>query len=106
MPDTSRTEPAPGAGRLRFEATVQARTGAADLERVADLDIDRLPDPEGGMRVLVDADDCRRLLEAGYEVHLLRALPVRPLKQRLVNADHDVQAWLDQRVRNAGTADG
>jgi hypothetical protein len=33
-------------------------------------------------------------------------LPVRPLKQRLVNADHDVRAWLDQRVRNAGTADG
>ena len=61
---------------------MQTRTGAADLEHVADLDIDRLPDPEGGMRVLVDADDCRRLLEAGYEVHLLRALPVRPLEQR------------------------
>ena len=106
MPDTGRAESAGGTGGLRFEATVHPRTGAAALERIADLDIDRVPDPEGGVRVLVDAQDCRQLLEAGYEVHLLRAVPVRPLKQRLINSEHDVHAWLDQRMRAAGGSEG
>ena len=73
--------PAEERGPVRFEATVHSRQGGADVARVDDLDVDRVPDPEGGVRVLVDAPSALRLLEAGYEVRLQRAVPVRPLRR-------------------------
>jgi len=91
-------------GAVRFEAIVHPRGSAADLVRVADLDLDRLPDAEGEMRVLVDVNDCRALLDAGFEVRLQRALPVQPLAAHQVAADEDVAGWLNEHIRATGGA--
>jgi hypothetical protein len=89
--------------RIRFEATVHAGERAeADLARVADVDVDRVPDPGGEIRVLVDAAECVRLLEQGFEVRLHRALPVRPLDSQLMMDDNGVQAWFEERISLAG----
>lgn len=88
---------------LRFEATVHGADAAA-LDRVADLDLDRVPDPAGGVRVLVDLTECARLVRAGFEVHLLRALPRRGMDPALVMDDDSARGWLDARVRATGRA--
>jgi hypothetical protein len=90
----------------RFEATVHPGDEARDLERVADLDLDRIPDPEGQVRLLLTMDDCVRLLEQGYEVRLLRLLPVRPLDARLVESDESARDWLEEQVKGLERAEG
>jgi hypothetical protein len=92
-------------GAVRFEATLHPRLGVADVGRVDDLDVDRVPDPEGGARVLVDVAECVRLLEAGYEVRLQRAVPVKPFDARLLADDDEARGWIEQRVREAGGSD-
>jgi hypothetical protein len=84
---------------MRFEATVHAREASPALERVADLDLDRVPDPEGGVRMVLTPDDAARLVARGYEVRLLRALPVRPLDPARVLDDDSARAWLDEQTR-------
>lgn len=86
---------------FRFEATVHPREAGAELRRVDDLDVDRVPDPEGEVRVIVDAEDCRRLVDSGFEVRLLRSVPVRPIDQRMVATEEDARSWLDSRIREA-----
>ncbi|HEX2054352.1 MAG TPA: hypothetical protein VHJ78_11590 [Actinomycetota bacterium] len=66
---------------------------------MANLDLDRIPDPEGAMRVLVDRDQVAQLMENGFEVHLVRALPVRPLDPSLVVDDKASSAWLEERLK-------
>ncbi len=86
----------------RYEATLHlGPEGAVDLERVADLDIDRIQGAEGEVRVLVDLAAAARLVEMGFEVRLVRALPVRPLDPGLIASDDDVRAWLEERIRGA-----
>lgn len=95
--------PTGGAAGYRFEATVHAADAdARSLERVADLDLDRVPDPGGGVRLLVDLTDCERLVLAGFEVHLLRAIPRKPLDPALVMDDAAARGWLAARVSAAG----
>src|SRR3954447_19812708 len=94
--------PAEERGPVRFEATLHHRPEAADVERVDDLDVDRLPDPDGGVRVLVDVAECVRLLDGGYEVRLQRAVPVKPFDARLLASDDEARSWIEQRVREAG----
>ena len=65
----------------------------------ADLDLDRLPDANGKVKLLLTADDARRLLEQGYEVHLTSAVPVAPLNQKLVMTDAHATRWLEQQVK-------
>ncbi len=93
-------------GGVRFEATVHTRDAHADLAgaavRVAALDLDRIPDPDGGIRLLVGAEECTQLLEQGFEVRLVRAVPVRPLAPELIAADDDVRSWVHARVRRTG----
>jgi hypothetical protein len=90
---------------VRFEATVHpGAAGAAALPRVADLDLDRVPDPEGEIRVLVTADDLERLRRQGFEVRVHREMPVRPLDPRLIADDADVRAWFSDQVRGTGEA--
>lgn len=97
---SSHSDPAPdGRPSVRFEATVQPGEGERDLDKVADLDLDRIPDPEGKVRLLVTMDDCVQLLERGFEVHLHRILPVRPLDPRLIESDESTRAWLEERVK-------
>jgi hypothetical protein len=90
---------------VRFEATLHIRPGVADVARIDDLDVDRVPDPEGRARVLVDLGECLRLLEAGYEVRLQRAVPVKPFDARLLADDDEARSWIEQRVRDAGGPD-
>jgi hypothetical protein len=86
--------PAEERGPVRFEATVHSRQGGADVGRVDDLDVDRVPDPEGGVRVLVDVAECVRLLQS--------AVPVKPFDARLLADDDEARSWIEQRVREAG----
>lgn len=95
----------PGVGErptMRFEAILLTADARVDMsamaERVAELDLDRIPDPEGGARVLVNTEECVELLERGFEVRLRRAVPVRPFDSELIAEDDEVQAWFDERV--------
>jgi hypothetical protein len=94
--------PAEG-GEQRFEATIHpGDAGEMDLGRMAELDLDRVPDPEGMVRVLVDLQEVSRLVQQGFEVRLHRAVPVRPLDPRLIPGDDEVRAWFDERIRATG----
>jgi hypothetical protein len=93
------SEPRPAEAAMRFEATIHPRETSPSLERVADLDLDRVPDPEGGVRMVLTPDDAAQLLAKGYEVRLVRALPVRPLDPARVLDDDSARAWLDEQTR-------
>ena len=84
---------------LRFEATVHPGKGQLALEAVADLDLDRVPDPEGGVRLLLTADDAARLVGRGYEVHLVGVIPVTPLDTSLVTDEGAALRWLEEQVK-------
>jgi hypothetical protein len=90
----------------RFEATILPGAQMLSGARVADLDLDRIPDSEGAVRVLITAEDAERLLEQGFEVRLLRAHAVRPLDPALISDDADVQAWLDEQTAGIDRAAG
>lgn len=83
---------------LRFEATVQQGDRERALARVADLDLDRVPDPTGDVRLLIDADELALLLDEGYEVRLFRTVRPEPLDPGLVMGDDDAMRWLEDRV--------
>lgn len=89
----------PGKGVVRLEATVHSGDQRLAPERVADLGLDRVPDPQGGVRLLVTADEAVKLVEQGFEVHLLRALPAAPLDAALMADDTQVREWLEGRVQ-------
>jgi hypothetical protein len=93
------SQPRPDAAHLRFEATVHPGEQETSLERVADLDLDRVPDPHGGVRVIITADDAARLVAGGYEVRLLRLLPMQPLDPGLVHGDEAAATWLEAQTR-------
>jgi hypothetical protein len=84
---------------IRFEATVHAKGKNAAAEAVADLDLDRVPDTEGEVRVLVTAEDAARLLDRGCEVRLHKAHRVRPIDPSLVMDDEAARSWLDTQTR-------
>ncbi len=98
MSDPSQPSSEPIGVRERFEATVHS--GDRDrLSRIADFNLDRVPDPEGGVRVLADLDTCAQLVREGFEVRLLRSVPTRPLNASAIPGDDDVRNWLDDRLR-------
>jgi hypothetical protein len=83
----------------RFEATVHPGDADVPLGRVADLDLDRVPDPQGGVRLLVTTDEIVALLERGYEVRLHRVARAEPLSPDLRVDDDASIAWLEERVQ-------
>jgi hypothetical protein len=84
----------------RYEALVTASAGGTlDLKRLAELDLDRVPDPEGLFRVLIDRDEASRLVEAGFEVRLLNVVPRAPLDPGLLVDDDAARSWLEEEVR-------
>jgi hypothetical protein len=91
---------------LRFEATVHPGDADVPLARVADLDLDRVPDPQGGVRVLVTADEVVALLEHGYEVRLHRLARAEPLGAELRVDDDAAIAWLEERVQGISREEG
>jgi hypothetical protein len=103
--DSEQPGPPDSGGRapVRFEATIYpGDAGEVRASRVAAFDLDRVPDPGGAVRALLSLGDVYRLLEAGFEVRLQRALPRRPLNPELIADDRDVQAWFEERARGVG----
>jgi len=92
--------------KRRLEVTVDKGAGDRSLDDVADLDLDRIPDPAGGVRLLVSADEVADLVERGYEVHVTRVHPVRPLDAGLTVDDSAVTAWLEERVQGIERKEG
>jgi len=84
---------------LRFEATVHHGEKERAFARVADLDLDRVPDPRGDVRLLVSRDDLAKLLDEGYEVRLYRTVRPQPLSPDLVVSDDEAMRWLEERVQ-------
>lgn len=95
----------PGKG-LRFEATVHPGAMDVALESVADLDLDRVPDPQLGVRLLVTTDDIMALLERGFEVRLHGLAHVEPLSPELRFRDDEAIAWLEGRVQGIPREEG
>jgi hypothetical protein len=93
--ETRRTQ----ASEVRFEATLPATPRAKAAEAAALLDLDRLPDAEGKVRLLLTPDDTRRLLERGYEVQLSKAISLAPLDPKLILSDDQARRWLEQQVK-------
>ncbi|MGW4929775.1 hypothetical protein ACWEOH_11510 [Agromyces sp. NPDC004153] len=82
----------------RFEATVHPGERDVALSQVSDLDLDRIPDPQGGVRVVVTAEELAELVRRGYEVRVFRTVPIEPLDPKLIQSDEDAKRWLDERV--------
>lgn len=95
LPETRREQ----ATKIRFEATLGAAPRAKAVTAASALDLDRLPDADGKVRLLVTADDARRLLEQGFEVHLKAAVPVAPLAKDRVLSDAQAKSWLEEQVK-------
>jgi hypothetical protein len=90
----------------RYEAMVLTSSTRLALADVADLDLDRLPDPGGRVRVLVSADEARELTDRGYEVRLLNALKAQPLDPGLVMTDEQAEGWLAARTADIERQEG
>jgi hypothetical protein len=82
----------------RFEATVHPGERDVALAQVSDLDLDRIPDPQGGVRVVVTADELAELLERGFEVRVYRTIPLVPLNPDLIETDDAARKWLEEKV--------
>lgn len=107
MARTSKQATAGSAGHpLRFEATVHSGPRVRTLARVADLDLDRVPDPRGDVRVLVSAEELAGLLEEGYEVHLYGTVRAAPLDPDLVLDDDEAVRWLEEMVEGIPREEG
>ena len=85
--------------QLRFEATIHQGERERALSRVADLDLDRVPDAHGDVRLLINPDELARLLDEGYEVRLYRTVRPHPLSPDLVMSDDEAVRWLEERVQ-------
>lgn len=87
------------ATKVRFEATLGAAPLAKAITAASVLDLDRLPDAEGKVRLLITADDARRLLDQGFEVTLKAAMPVTPLAKDRVMSDAQARKWFEEQVK-------
>jgi hypothetical protein len=69
------------------------------IAAAAELDLDRLPDVSGKVRLLISPADAQRLLDRGFEVRLMAAVPVKPLDPKLVMADAESKRLLEAQVK-------
>lgn len=90
----------------RFEVTLQPGAGQRSLAEVADLDLDRVPDPRGGVRLVVSAEEVDRLRSAGYAVTIEAERAVQPLDPSLVMDDDAARGWLDGRLAGTDAQEG
>ena len=90
---------------VRFEATIHPGDADVPLESVTDLDLDRVPDPQRGVRLLVTTEEILALLERGYEVRLHRP-PGRAASPELRSDDDDAVPWLEERVQGIPREEG
>ncbi len=79
---SKRDEPSGRPEGDRFEATVHPGEHDVALSQVSDLDLDRIPDPQGGVRVVVTADELAELVRRGFEVRVYPHHPARAAEPR------------------------
>lgn len=103
---SGKAPPSAAGHEWRFEATVHPGEGERPLARVADLDLDRVPDPRREVRLLVNAEELADLLDQGYEVRLHRTVRPEPLSPELVVSDDDAVRWLEERVQGIPREEG
>jgi hypothetical protein len=84
---------------LRFEATLGPLPRGKAIAAAAELDLDRLPDVSGKVRLLISPADAQRLLDRGCEVRLIAAVPVKPLDPTLIMKDADSRRLLEAQVK-------
>jgi len=84
---------------VRFEASLGPAPRTKAIAAASVLGLDRLPDAQGKVRLLITADDARRLLDQGFEVHLKAAVPVAPLAKDRVMSDAQARNWLEEQVK-------
>ena len=89
---------------VKFLATTGTRSRRRALSVAGQLGLDRLPDVSGELRLLLSPENARQLLERGFEVQLLAAIPVAPLDKSLIMSDARARAWLEKQLK--GTARG
>ena len=109
MTDEPQPQPSTGPGDdtpVRFEATVRPTAAGPPERAVADLDLDRVPDPRGDVRLLINPDELARLLDEGYEVRLYRTVRPQPLDPDLVMGDDEAVRWLEERVQGIPREEG
>lgn len=106
MAKTSKVPAGAGGHGMRFEATIHQGDQERALARVADLDLDRVPDPRGEVRLLIDVEELARLLDEGFEVRLLRTVRAEPLSPDLVVGDEEAVRWLEERVEGIPRGEG
>lgn len=106
MAKTSKVPAGADGHGIRFEATIHQGEQERALARVADLDLDRVPDPHNDVRLLIDAEELARLLDEGFEVRLLRTVRPEPLSPDLVASDDEAVRWLEERVHGIPREEG
>ena len=84
--------------KVRFSATIHAPASASP-NWMDQVQVDRVPDPQGQVRALLTEADLVRLLDQGYEIRLYQAYPVQPLDPKLIESEDSFQRWLDQQIR-------
>lgn len=85
---------------LRFEATLGPLPRGRAIAAAAALDLDRLPDVNGKVRLLISPADAQRLLDQGLEVRLMAAVPVKPLDPTLIMTDAQSKRLLEAQVKS------
>lgn len=105
---SSKVDVAPRAPR--FEASLGPVPRGKAIGLAAELDLDRLPDVDGKVRLLLSATDAQKLLDRGIEVRLVKAVPVKPLDPKLVMSDaqakRDAESQLQGLRRGTGKSPG
>ena len=91
---------------LRFHATVLVDSRRTGVALVSELALDRLPDREGMIQVLITAEEARRLLDRGVELQLHSAVPVAPLDKRLILVDEQAKQALEKRLKGVARKGG
>ena len=84
---------------LRFEATLGPLPRGKAIAAAAELALDRLPDVSGKVRLLISPADAQRLLDRGFEVRLMTAVPVKPLDPKLVMTNQQSKGLLEVQVK-------
>jgi hypothetical protein len=90
----------------RFTAVVTKPARREAMRVVSELGLDRLPDRDRKLHLLITADDARRLLERGVQVELLSVNPVAPLDPSLILTDEAARADLERRLKGVPRAGG
>src|SRR4029077_903782 len=84
----------------RFTAVVTHPPRREAMRLISELGLDRLPDRNGKIHLLISADDARRLLERGLRVELISVSPVGPLSRSSILTDEAARADLERRLKD------